>query len=122
MTMSPTLLPIQAQQHSMSPQMPYPQPTQQAVGLNNGTAPGGVAAMIKALMDGQNQFKQRQQMAQSMTPSTQPVASGLPGVSVPMTPNAIPGSPGATSNLPGMPNGIDPTVQGLFSPIPGQGG
>lgn len=120
MAMSPTLLPVQQQQQSMSPQMPYPQ--QQTTSLNNGTAPGGVASMIKALMEGQNQFRQRQQMAQHMAPSAQPTATGLPGVSVPMTPNAIPGSPGSTSNLPGMPNGIDPTMQGLFSPIPGQGG
>lgn len=120
MPMSPTLLPIQAQQNSMSPQMPYAQ--QQAPGLNNGTAPGGVAAMVKALFDGQNQYKQQQMIAQRAAQGNQPLASGLPGVSVPMTPNAIPGSPGSAAGLPGMPNGIDPTMQGLFSRIPGAGG
>lgn len=121
--MTPTLLPVQAQQNSMSPQMPYPQQQQQAPDLNNGTVPGGIGSMVKALMDGRNQYRQQQMLAQRMAAQgNQPVASGLPGVSVPMTPNAIPGSPGSAAGLPGMPNGIDPTMQGLFSPIPGAGG
>lgn len=109
---------------------------------NNGTAPGGVAAMIKALMDGNNQYKQQQQMASlgkqppmpgapmSLAPPSDPTTmmgggmgqtAGIPPEGAnPMAAPPVPGTDPFSSGA--APMNIDPVTQALFSPIPGAGG
>jgi hypothetical protein len=123
MDLAPTLLPIQQQLQRQSQAMsPQPQSQAQPAGYNNGTVPGGLASMVKALTDGMKERQARAAQGAQAAQGTQPMATGLPGVAVPMTPNAIPNSPGSQASLPGMPNGVDPSIQALFSPVPGQGG
>lgn len=59
-----------------------PQPATGQQQLNNGTAPGGVAAMIKAIMDGNDAYKAQQKPASYLAPgSAVPGAQGLTSVS-----------------------------------------
>lgn len=55
----------------------------------------------------------------SATPSPMP-SPPMAGMTQPMPVN--PSSMGGATPLPGMPNGIDPSMQALFSQIPGGGG
>lgn len=113
------------QQPSMSP----------ATRVNNGTVPGGITSIIKALQDGNDEYKKqllaKTSQGQSGEPLTithpmpqgmqggAPLTPGIPaGMTTPMAPaSAIP----AGLQTPGVapPINVDPVTQALFSPIPG---
>lgn len=130
----------------------------------NGTGPGVVSNMVKAIMDGHNKFKQQGGAgaatgdgnwfgpssvggaplsgydakpavgAPMVPPVPAPMASSPPQVSQGMAPSPFragaspmpfapdqgqaPGMIASNNGLPGMPNGVDPTMNALFSEIP----
>jgi hypothetical protein len=121
------------------------QPTQQAQpNPNNGTWAGGVNTMVKALLDGNDQYKKQQmqqaaQGGQAMAPPT-PMAPGggpamQPGAPMSLSPPTDPSSMGGGLGQPqagsapmmmdpafasgAPPVSVDPVTQALFSPIPG---
>lgn len=129
--------PAMQNQQRMAP----PTPDYLKQDASNGTAPGVVSNMVKALVDGNNKFKQGG--AGAVTPNVGSATSyEAPGAPMSLSPSAATGqppmSPGMSpspmgdgssgvpfasagmSPLPGMPNGIDPTMSALFSSIPGQ--
>ncbi len=121
----------------------------------NGTTPGVISNMVKALVDGNNRFQARnpaQANAGGAPGAPLSLAPDSPGPSAPMTgaapmsgtapqmaqtqtatpfetgasplPFASGPAPGViaangSAGMPGMPNGVDPTINALFSPIPG---
>jgi len=116
----------------------------QSQGQNQSQGPmttplNGVAAMVKAIMDGNDSFKQQQANQPALAPgSAVPGAHGATAVGGPMGPTPLSGtSPAAmTGGLAGAPQGaggpltspftqggqpisIDPVTQALMSPIPG---
>lgn len=100
----------------------------------NPTMAGQTANMVKALMEGNDQFKQAQAMKQmAMQRAAQqgsgvvPPGAGM-GVAPPVNPQGMQGGQpiapammGAPPNM-GAPVQPDPMTQALFSPIPGAGG
>jgi hypothetical protein len=108
--------------------------------LNNGTTTGGIAAMVKAIMDGNDAYKQKQaqmgqaQMAQqpgaptSLSPPQDPLNPAGTGTSQPIGLTNPVGQSGGLSQPIGAssvftggtsPVSIDPVSQALMSPIPG---
>lgn len=106
----------------------------------------GLGSMVKALMDGNSQYSDQQAKQQNLqkmiaarqTPAVAPPqAQGVMG-QAPMTPSPAMAPPSAAPSpmpspqmagmaqpmppMPGMPNGVDPSMQALFSQIPGAGG
>lgn len=113
-------------QQTMAPQTPdYLKQT------TGGGAPGVVSNMVKALVDGNNKFKQGGGVAPNVGSATSYEAPGAPMSLAPPAPGMAPLATGLaglgdTSSafnggaIPGMPNGVDPSMNALFSNIPGQ--
>ena len=89
----------------------------QPQGLNNGTATGGVAAVIKAIMDGNDQYKQQQAAKMGMmgNPQFQQPGSTVLGGQGPITAGGPNGPAPIMGNSPGY---TDPSTQsgGLATP------
>lgn len=100
-----------------------------------GGAPGVVSNMVKALVDGDNKFKQQGGVS-APTNVGSATSYEAPGAPMSLAPPA-PGMGGAApqgmatlgdtvsnfntgGSIPGLPNGLDPSMSALFSNIPGQ--
>lgn len=102
---------------------------------NNPTMAGNVANMVKAIMDGNNQYMQRQKQIQGNAPLQKPAGSPMdittPAQQASMSPVAQPVTPqGMQGGVPTQPMAPDmfspsamsqfnPVTSALFSPIPG---